>query len=91
MSREIVAVMPARVIEREPLEIRIGKDGESNGRLLISQGTVEYIEPNCTYGRRVSWDRISTMFRMFGVSDAPRSRVKKVARSRRNAPAILTG
>lgn len=92
--REIVAIMPPREIERQPLEIRIGCDGEAAGRLLISQGTVEYIEPNHQYGRKVAWESIASMFKMFGKSDAPekRRKVKRVARSRSNNPAlIITG
>ncbi len=63
MAHTVTVTVPARPLARADVEFVVKKDDEVLGRLLISQGAVNWFAKGTTYSCKMSWAKFDTVMR----------------------------
>jgi hypothetical protein len=68
-QREVKFTVPERPLGKADVEFSIKRDGESLGRLKVSNGTIVWVPKNKTYGFKLGWARFDEMMQEHGRSE----------------------
>jgi hypothetical protein len=68
-QHEVKFTVPERPLGKADVEFSIKRDGESLGRLKVSNGTIVWVPKNKTYGFKLGWARFDEMMQEHGRSE----------------------
>lgn len=65
-DHDVFFTLPERELGRADVEFKVKRDGTAFGRLRVSNGSLEWIPANKTYGHKLSWTQIDDLARQHG-------------------------
>lgn len=62
-------VVPERPLGKADVEFKIKRDGETLGRLKVSNGTIVWVPRGCKYGYKMNWPKFDQMMQSHGTPE----------------------
>lgn len=68
-QHEVKFTVPERPLGKADVEFAITRDGESLGRLKVSNGTIVWVPKNKSYGYKLGWVKFDELMQNNGTSE----------------------
>jgi len=69
MAHEVSVRLPDRLLGSADLQLDVNKDGTKLGRLKASKGSVVWVPRSRTYGYKLSWSDLASLFENHGARE----------------------